>query len=92
METGKSNLREEVGVIVSIGLFVGVILMSLIILDGIGYAIANHVKPLQKIYCKRGWHCHMKDYETTGFDGASLHCRCKWCGYEGLVDSQGNLF
>ena len=34
----------------------------------------------------------MKDYETTGFDGASLHCRCKWCGYEGLVDSQGNLF
>ena len=54
--------------------------MSLIILDGIGYAIANHVKPLQKIY------------ETTGFDGASLHCRCKWCGYEGLVDSQGNLF
>lgn len=76
----------------SIGLFVGVILMSLIILDGIGYAIANHAKPLQKIYCKRGWHCHMKDYETTGFDGASLHCRCKWCGYEGLVDSQGNLF
>ena len=66
--------------------------MSLIILDGIGYAIANDVKPLQKIYCKRGWHCHMKDYETTGFDGASLHCRCKWCGYEGLVDSQGNLF
>ena len=76
----------------SIGLFVGVILMSLIILYGIGYTIANHVKPLQKIYCKRGWHCHMKDYETTGFDGASLHCRCKWCGYEGLVDSQGNLF
>lgn len=76
----------------SIGLFVGVILMSLIVLDGIGYAIANHVKPLQKIYCKRGWHCHMKDYEATGFDGASLHCRCKWCGYEGLVDSQGNLF
>ena len=76
----------------SIGLFVGVILMSLIILDRIGYAIANHVKPLQKIYCKRGWHCHMKDYETTGFDGASLHCRFKWCGYEGLVDSQGNLF
>lgn len=34
----------------------------------------------------------MKDYESISFDGASVHCKCKWCGYEGMVDSQGNLF
>lgn len=57
-----------------------------------GYCIADICKPLQKLYCKVGWHCHMKDYIHEGFDGVSEHCKCKWCGYKGMVDSQGNLF
>lgn len=56
------------------------------------YLVADFVKPIQKFYCKIGWHCHIKDYEYIDFDGVSTHCRCKWCGYEGMVDSQGNLF
>lgn len=56
------------------------------------YAIADRIKFLQKFYCKIGWHCHMKDYQFDYSDGASAHCTCKWCGYQGMVDSQGNLF
>lgn len=56
------------------------------------YLFADHIKPMQKIYCKFGWHCHMKDYQQISFDGCSQHCKCKWCGYIGMVDSQGNLF
>lgn len=63
------------------------ILLILTILDLILYLVADYVKPLQKRYCKIGWHCHSKDYEILSFDGASVHCKCKWCGYEGLVDS-----
>lgn len=35
---------------------------------------------------------HSFTYEHTHHDGASQHAQCKWCGYEGMVDSQGNLF
>jgi len=56
------------------------------------YPFANHLKFMQKYYCKLGWHCHMNDYQFNNFDGVSEHCTCKWCGYKGLVDSQGNLF
>ena len=56
------------------------------------YMLADYIKPLQKFFCKIGWHCHQKDYITESFDGASMHCKCKWCGYKGMVDSQGNLF
>lgn len=34
----------------------------------------------------------MSQYITESFDGASMHCKCKWCGYKGMVDNQGNLF
>ena len=41
--------------------------------------------------CKHmGW--HPGPYITTGFDGASVHAKCRRCGYEGMEDSQGNLF
>lgn len=70
-----------------------IVIMSLtIIIPVIIYPFANMSKPLQKFYCKIGWHCHMKDYIYDDFDGASCHCTCKWCGYKGMVDSQGNLF
>lgn len=60
----------------------------------IGYYIAGRVdcESLRKFYCKLGWHCHSSDYLWNSFDGASNHCTCKWCGYNGMVDSQGNLF
>ena len=37
-----------------------------------------------------GW--HPGPYITTGHDGASEHAKCRRCGFEGMVDSQGNLF
>ena len=55
------------------------------------YPFANYIKPVQKFYCKIGWHCHPRDYIFDYNDGASDHCTCKWCGYKGRVDSQGNL-
>lgn len=45
---------------------------------------------LKRFFCWMRWHSF--GYETTGFDGCSTHARCKWCGYEGMIDSQGNLF
>lgn len=30
--------------------------------------------------------------EFTEHDGCSAHAKCKYCGMEGMIDSQGNLF
>lgn len=56
------------------------------------YLVADRFKFLQKFYCKIGWHCHTKDYRFDRIEGICIHATCKWCGYQGLVDSQGNLF
>lgn len=48
-------------------------------------------KLFRKFACWIGWHS-WPNFERTGFDGCSAHARCKWCGFEGLIDSQGNLF
>ena len=69
-----------------------ILIIALFMLELLGYLLADVIKPIQKFYCKIGWHCHSKDYIYDSFDGASAHCTCKWCGYEGMVDSQGNLF
>lgn len=76
------------------GLEIIIILLALLILSVpiILYQFANMIKSLQKYYCKLGWHCHSKDYIYNEFDGASIHCTCKWCGHKGMIDSQGNLF
>lgn len=66
--------------------------LSILLLGMILYLFADYIKPIQKNYCKIGWHCHQKDYIYNSYDGASSHCTCKWCGYKGMVDSQGNLF
>jgi hypothetical protein len=47
---------------------------------------------LKQFACWITWHSFPVGYETTGFDGCSTHARCRWCGYEGMVDSQGGLF
>ena len=49
-------------------------------------------KLLKKLFCKFGWHSYPVGFEITGHDGASSHAKCKWCGYKGMIDSQGNLF
>ena len=54
-----------------------------------------HIKFLERIFCEFGWHSHQyddihtKDYDPLNF---SVFAKCQWCGYEGQVDSQGNLF
>jgi len=46
---------------------------------------------MRPMFCNRlEW--HSPGPETTGHDGCSTHARCRWCGYEGMVDGQGNLF
>lgn len=44
----------------------------------------------------RLWMCKHLGWHTIGtlteFDGCSQHAICKWCKYEGMIDSQGNLF
>jgi len=45
----------------------------------------------RKLACRIGWHSY-PNFEYDGFDGCSLQAKCKWCGYRGMIDSQGNLF
>ncbi len=47
---------------------------------------------VKRFLCWIDWHSIFVGYDYTGFDGASFHAECKWCGYKGMVDSQGNLF
>jgi hypothetical protein len=52
------------------------------------------MKPFRGLFksfaCAVGWHSY--DYDVTHFDGALVHAKCQWCGYEGKIDSQGNIF
>ena len=45
---------------------------------------------IKKFLCYIAWHSW--SYDIIGFDGCSVHARCKWCNYEGMLDSGGNLF
>jgi len=47
---------------------------------------------LKRFMCWVGWHSFFTGFETIGHDGCSVKARCKWCGYEGLLDSHGELF
>ena len=38
-----------------------------------------------------GWHTPDENAEET-FDGASIHSKCKYCGRDIMMDSQGNWF
>ena len=44
---------------------------------------------LKRFFCRIGWHS-VGAYD--GFDGCSALATCRWCGYRGMIDSQGNLF
>jgi hypothetical protein len=47
---------------------------------------------MKKIFCWMGWHSFFSGYDYESFDGCSIHAKCKWCDFKGMVDSQGNLF
>ena len=47
------------------------------------------VDALKRLACRIGWHSYD---DFSDFDGCNARARCRWCGFEGLIDSQGNLF
>ena len=56
------------------------------------YKLANFIKPLRKLYCNIGWHCHSRDFVQDYTDGVFYYCHCKWCGAKGKMDSNGNFY
>ena len=50
------------------------------------------INQIKRFFCWIGWHSWPIGFSQTGFDGASIHACCQWGGYEGMIDSQGNLF
>lgn len=54
------------------------------------------IKTIKKLLCKLGWHSFNYELVNTPDDILNTHIcdkyKCKWCGYVGMVDSQGNLF
>jgi len=51
------------------------------------------IKLIKKLFCKIGWHSFRYDLvETDGYYGIANKYKCKWCGYIGMLDGQGNLF
>jgi len=47
---------------------------------------------IKKLFCKIGWHSFPVGFKFLYHDGCNEHAKCKWCGFEGMIDSQGNLF
>jgi len=54
------------------------------------------MKIIKKMFCKIGWHSIVSGFahsqKNKGRTGFLTFARCKWCGHEGQIDSQGNLF
>ena len=58
------------------------------------------MKKLKEFCCWMKWHSfggyhilgHDSGYHILGHDGRSYIAKCRWCGFEGMVDSQGNFF
>ena len=48
------------------------------------------MKKIKAFFCKIGW--HFGEYEKIDNYNFNGRYRCKNCGYEGLVDSNGDLF
>jgi len=74
--------------------FILAIIFIGVILCGMGQFILRWFKPYRKFACKMGWHS-WPSYSPIQDDwvGTFLkYAQCKWCGYKGQIDSQGNLF
>ncbi len=50
------------------------------------------LRPTDKLINAIEWHSIFIGFKTNSFDGCSIHAECLWCGYKGMIDSQGNLF
>jgi len=54
------------------------------------------MKLLKKFFCWIGWHSLFGYDDVKYLEGDPLkfqkQAKCKWCGFEGLLDSQGNIF
>ena len=70
-----------------------------VFLGFIAFLIAFYVPPV--LYFKFGWFSkwfhnvlkwHQPDNSPHGYDGCSIHAKCKWCGEDIMQDSQGNWF
>lgn len=54
------------------------------------------IKKYKQFACWIGWHSY-PNYDNTHYDPKDplhflVHAKCRWCNFEGLIDSQGNLF
>lgn len=82
----------KIGLVLSvIAILIEVSFIILVLL----YQIANFVKPLQKLYCKLGWHCHAKDcipVDEFCDDHSKDTYECKWCKAICKSDSTGQLY
>jgi len=52
---------------------------------------------MKRFFCWMGWHSYFVGYEDVHHhEGDPLQflvfAKCKWCPFEGQVDSQGNLY
>ena len=72
----------------NIGMILQVALVAVIISANLFLALAATVFRKKWGHDILGWH----DCDCTGFDGASATGRCKYCGKECMMDSQGNWF
>ena len=64
---------------------------ELIIIDKVEESDKIKTNWFRKILCKLNIHSR-NNFIFMYHDGASAHVKCRWCGKEGMLDSQGNLF
>ncbi len=65
--------------------------LALLLFVTLPYGPFSKLRRVQRFCCFMGWHSH-GDWEYLHFDGASQHARCKWCGFEGMLDHGGSIF
>jgi len=72
----------------NIGMTLGVILLALAVCAIVFLVLAATVCRKRWGHDILGWH----DCDAGGFDGVSFTGKCKYCGKECMMDSQGNWF
>jgi hypothetical protein len=72
------------------------IIISFSVLFIYGNIFLRWCKWYRKLSCRCGWHSYPDfsniHYKTDDPLIFLVFAKCKWCGYEGQIDSQGNLF
>ncbi len=57
----------------------------------------HKMRMIKRFFCWIGWHSYLVGYDDIhprGLDPLKFlrFATCKWCGFMGQIDSQGNLF